>query len=51
MNSDHILLLFALALIIFSIALIDLIFGKKDHSENLLELQKQFLKENPNENP
>jgi hypothetical protein len=42
---DYILLLFTPILIIFSIAMIDLIFGKKDHSEDLLNLQKHLLKE------
>ena len=51
MNSDHILLLFAPVLIIFLIAIISLIFDKKSHSEDLLKLQKQLLRENPNGNP
>jgi hypothetical protein len=33
----------------FLIAIIGLIFDKKEYSEDLLEFQKQFLKENPNE--
>ncbi|HKJ34045.1 MAG TPA: hypothetical protein VKA34_19595 [Balneolales bacterium] len=49
MNLDYILLLFAPILIMFLIAIIGLIFDKKEYSEDLLEFQKQFLKENPNE--
>jgi hypothetical protein len=51
MNLDYILLLFAPIPIIVLIAIISLIFGKKEYSEDLLNLQKQFLKEKPNGNP
>ena len=51
MNLDYILLLFAPILIMFLIAIIDVTFDKKNRSEDLLNLQKQFLKEKPNGNP